>query len=812
MKKSITTIKFGLWSALLLASGAVLVASSAYLFLSPELPSVDSLRDIRLQTPLRIYSSDNLLIAEFGEKRRTPLNYDQIPKDLINAFLAAEDDGFYTHNGVDVNGLLRATVQLITSGRIQSGGSTITMQVAKNFFLSHERVFSRKFNEILLALEIERNLSKEDILELYLNKIYLGNRAYGIEAAAQVYYGKSINNLSLAQMAMIAGLPKAPSRYNPLANPERSLERRDWILRRMLTLNMITESEYQTAVNTPVSAVFHGLPIELEAPYVAEMVRQEAIERFGTAAYTDGYRIYTTIDSKQQQAANDAIDRGLQAYDERHGYRGAERNLGPDPSQWTKALKEIDPIGHLYPAVVSDVSDESATLLLKDGSSVQLMMEQMKWAKPYINVNRQGPEPKLAREVVKVGDLIRVRKIGENFRLSQEPDVEAAMVAMQPNDGAITAIVGGFNFYGSNYNRATQANRQIGSAFKPFVYGAALDKGLTAATIINDAPLVFADNQLESYWRPQNDNQKFYGPTRLRTGLYRSRNLVSIRVLQQIGVRYAIKVISKLGLPKEKLPANLSLALGSAAMTPLELASGYTTLANGGFKVKPYLIDRITQLDEEIYKADPVVACLECEKETPAAIGQAETFALADKMDQNFAAISTPPAPTTNAAPRVMDARVNFILNDIMKDIIQKGTGRRALVLKRTDLAGKTGTTNDQRDVWFSGFNPDVQATVWMGFDQPSPLGRWEYGANAALPIWIDFMKVALDGKPEKHLPQPDGLVSIKINPKTGLQAHSNAKDAIFEIFRTENVPKAAPTVDHIPVNEMEEAISNDIF
>ena len=808
MKKSITTIKFGLWSALLLASGSILIASSAYLFLSPELPSVDALRDVRFQTPLRIYSSDNLLIAEFGEKRRTPLNYDQIPEDLINAFLAAEDDGFYTHNGVDVNGLLRATVQLITSGRIQSGGSTITMQVAKNFFLSHERVFSRKFNEILLALEIERNLSKEDILELYLNKIYLGNRAYGIEAAAQVYYGKSINNLSLAEIAMIAGLPKAPSRYNPLANPERSLERRDWILRRMLTLNMITESEYQTAVNTPVTAVFHGLPIELKAPYVAEMVRQEAIERFGTAAYTDGYSIYTTIDSKQQRAANDAIDRGLQAYDERHGYRGAERNLGSDPSRWTKVLKEINPIGHLYPAVVTEVSDESATLLLEDGSSAQLMMEQMNWAKPYINVNKQGPEPKLASEVVKVGDLIRVRKIGESFRLSQEPDIEAAMVAMQPNDGAITAIVGGFNFYDSNYNRATQANRQVGSAFKPFVYGAALDKGLTAATIINDAPLVFADNQLESYWRPQNDNQKFYGPTRLRTGLYRSRNLVSIRVLQQIGIRYAINAISELGLPKEKLPANLSLSLGSAAMTPLELASGYTTLANGGFKVEPYLIDRITQLDEELYKADPVVACLECEKETPAAMGQAETFALADTIVQDFTATT----PAINAAPRVMDARVNFILNDIMKDIIQKGTGRRALVLKRMDLAGKTGTTNDQRDVWFSGFNPDMQATVWMGFDQPNPLGRWEYGANAALPIWIDFMKVALDGKPEKHLPQPDGLVSIKINPKTGLQAHSNQKDAIFEIFRSENVPKAAPTVDHIPANEMEEAISNDIF
>ncbi len=681
------------------------------------------------------------------------------------------------------------------------------MQVAKNFFLSHERAFSRKFNEILLALEIERKLTKAEIIELYLNKIYLGNRAYGIEAAAQVYYGKSITELSLAEMAMIAGLPKAPSRYNPIANSTRAIERRDWILGRMRSLNMITGEQYAAGVSEPDNASYHSLPIQLEAPYVAEMVRLDMIERYGSAAYTDGYSVYTTIDSQQQLAANAAIDMGLQAYDERHGYRGALRNLGTSPSAWSQALKQTPVVGNLIPAVVTGVTNEQANLQLHDGSGGILTMAKMQWAKPYINTNKQGPAPKKPDDVVKVGDLIYVRKTEKGLRLSQIPEPQAALVAMQPKDGAITAIVGGFNFYGSNYNRATQANRQVGSAFKPFVYSAALDKGLTAATIINDAPLVFNDNQLESHWRPQNDNEKFYGPTRLRTGLYRSRNLVSIRVLQRIGINYTINNISKLGLPAQKMPKDLSLSLGSAAMTPMELAQGYTALANGGFAVEPYLINTIEHLDTVVYRADPVVACPSCEPST--------SNAAEYQPSEEFVGISKSGMLTNSPsklAPRVMDERVNFILHDIMKDIIQKGTGKRALVLKRNDLAGKTGTTNDQRDVWFSGFNPELQATVWLGFDQPKPLGRWEYGSNAALPIWIDFMKVALKDKPETHLPQPDGLVSIRINPHTGLRALPSEKDAIFEIFRTEFAPKARTDIN-TPSSAREEAfIAEDIF
>ncbi len=789
-----------------------MIGSSAYLYLSPGLPPVDALRDIKLQIPLRIYTEDNQLIAEFGEKRRTPVTYEELPENMINAFLAAEDDRFYSHNGVDINGLLRAAVQLVSTGQIQSGGSTITMQVAKNFFLSHERVFSRKFNEILLALEIEQELTKPEILELYLNKIYLGNRAYGVESAAQVYYGKSIDELTLAQVAMIAGLPKAPSRYNPLANRPRSLERRDWILGRMKLLGMINESEYTTAVQTPPTATYHGLSTDLEAPYVAEMVRMEAIKRFGASAYTEGYKIYTTINSKQQLAANSTIDKGLQAYDERHGYRGPEVNLGTNPNNWKAKLSDTLPVGSLGPAVVTGVSDTAALLMLANGSMASLTWEQMQWAKPYISVNRLGPAPDKPSDVVRVGDLIRVRKQNDTLRLSQIPEAQAALVAMKPADGAITAIVGGFNFYDSKYNRVTQANRQVGSAFKPFVYAAALNRGMTAATIVNDAPLVFNDDQLESHWRPQNDNQKFYGPTRLRKGLYRSRNLVSIRVLQRTGINYTLDVIEQLGFPRKKLPNNLSLSLGSAGITPLELATGYTVLANGGFKVEPYIIQRIEQLDNVVYEANPAVACRDCSEEvinrTQKLTAVAESFAVQDESPDS----QIHKEKAVRIAPRVMDERVNYILNDIMRDVIQKGTGRRAKVLKRTDLAGKTGTTNDQRDVWFSGFNPELQATVWMGFDQPRTLGRWEYGANATLPMWIDFMKVALAGVPEVIPSQPDGIVTMKINPGTGKPARPDETGAIFEIFRTENAPVAEIEDNDNEAAESTEIISGDIF
>lgn len=826
MKIAVTLAKLGLWCGIATVCGALLISSSVYLYLSPALPSVDTLRDIRLQTPLRIFSSDNKLIAEFGEKRRTPIQYEDLPEPLIQAFLAAEDDRFYSHNGVDVIGLLRATSQLLSTGKIQSGGSTITMQVAKNFFLSHERVFSRKFNEILLALEIERKLSKNDILELYLNKIYLGNRAYGVEVAAQVYYGKSSSELTLSEMAMVASLPKAPSRYNPIANAPRALIRRNWILSRMMDLGYITETEMKIAIEQPVTAQYHALPIELDAPYVAEMVRQEVIEQFGSTAYTDGYEIHTTVKSTDQIAANKAVARGIQAYDERHGYRGPEAQLGNSPVKWRQALTSTEQIGQLKPAIVIGFNDDTTEITFKNDETTQLPWSGVQWAHSYITVNRQGPKPKKPEDLLAIGDLIRVRQQPDDtYRLSQIPDIQAALIAISPKDGAIDALVGGFNFYDSKYNRVTQASRQVGSVFKPFVYSAAIANGMTAATLINDAPIVFNDEQLESHWRPQNHNMHFYGPTRLRKGLYRSRNLVSIRVLQQTGVQKTLNYIEQLGLPRDKLPQNLSLSLGSAALTPMELARSYAVLANGGFKVEPYLIQRIDQLEDTLYQATPSIACRDCTDihKNQGKIEQALSDLISNEIlipriansINDFAMMSALPtgAPfTANYAKRVMDERVNYIINSIMQDVIRKGTGRRALALNRDDLAGKTGTTNEQKDVWFSGYNPELLATVWLGFDLPKPLGRWEYGTNTALPIWIEFMRTALKNVPESYLPQPVGITTLKINPETGKPARPDDPNAIFEIFRTEKAPQADPSDEQMPSLETETFNTDEIF
>ena len=826
MKTAVKLIGFCLWCGIAIFSGTLLISASVFLYLSPALPSVDSLRDIRLQTPLRVFSADNRLIAEFGEKRRTPIQYADLPAPLIKAFLAAEDDRFYFHNGVDIIGLLRATMQLVSTGKIQSGGSTITMQVAKNFFLNRERVFSRKFNEILLALEIEKKLSKEEILELYLNKIYLGNRAYGVEAAAQTYYGKFSRELTLAEMAMIAGLPKAPSRYNPLANSSRALMRRNWILSRMHSLGYITSTDMQAAVDQPVTAQYHGLPVELEAPYVAEMVRQEVVGRFGQEAYTDGYEIYTTVDSNDQIAANKAVDSGIHAYDERHGYRGPEARLGDSPDAWHQTLMSADRVGQIEPAIVTAFHGDSTEILFRNGETARIPWSGLEWARSYITVNQQGPRPRSPEDVLGVGDLIRVRQQPDgSYRLSQIPDVQAALIAISPKNGAIKALVGGFSFHDSKYNRVTQASRQTGSSFKPFVYSAAIANGMTAATLINDAPVVFSDDKLESHWRPQNDNMKFYGPTRLRKGLYRSRNLVSIRVLQHTGIQRTLDYLDKFGLPREKLPRNLSLALGSAGITPLELTTSYAILANGGFRVEPHLIRRIDQLEQTLYVANPPVVCRDClnlhdsQPDTGRAVSDLppdeKLSSVVTSAIDDFAPMSAPLAGapfSNNHAERVMDERVNYIINSILQDVIRKGSGRRALALRRDDLAGKTGTTNDQKDVWFVGYNPDLLATVWLGFDQPQPLGRWEYGANAALPMWIGFMRTALEDIPESYLPQPTGITTIKINPETGKPARPDDPDAIFEIFRTEKVPKADVSDDQIPALETETFHPDEIF
>ncbi|WP_419834029.1 penicillin-binding protein 1A [Endozoicomonas atrinae] len=825
MKRSVKLLKFLFWSLLTVASGILLVSASAYLYLSPSLPSVESLRDAKLQTPLRVYSQDNLLIAEFGEKRRSPIQFEDAPTHLIKAFMAAEDDRFYYHPGVDIMGLMRAAVQLVSTGSIQSGGSTITMQVAKNFFLSHERVFSRKFNEILLALQIEQQLSKDEIFELYLNKIYLGNRSYGVEAAAQVYYGKAINELNLAQIAMIAGLPKAPSRYNPINDPKRALIRRDWILGRMKDLGYVTYEEYIDAVSQPVTARYHGAKIELEAPYIAEMVRQQMVEQYGPDAYTEGFKVYTTVSSDLQKAANLSVANGLMAYNERHGYQGPVTNLFDNiPEEgWQQRINKTPSPGVLLPAMVTRVGEEDVEIGLKDGNSGKISWENLNWAKPFLTVNSFGHTPKTPSDVLKIGDQIwvRVTKDG-SYRLAQEPKAQAALVSMHPENGAILALVGGYNFYDSMYNRATQAIRQAGSSFKPFVYAAAIANGMTAATIVNDAPIVFDDANLEDSWRPNNDNMKFNGPMRLREGLYRSRNLVSIRVLRQVGISKAVNYLKQLGFKEESLSRDLSLSLGNVSMTPLELASGYAVLANGGFRIEPWYIQRVETTDELIFEANPAIACNErciasLNKNTTEIEGEEENTLFSDPEFEEMLIQEVPaqtePSDQPVIAKSVMSPQVHYIMNDIMNDVIWKGTGRRAQALKRHDIGGKTGTTNDSKDAWFVGFNPDVLTAVWMGMDDFSTLGRWEYGANAALPIWLDYMRTALDGKPEHKPVQPEGMITLKISPETGKLALPGDPNAIFEIFRQENAPQQYSDEGMPSLGEMDHEFSpEDLF
>lgn len=771
-------LKFILWFCAALFFGLLLCLSGTYLYLSPNLPSVESLKNIQLQIPLRVYSRDEKLIAEFGEMRRAPIRFQDIPKDFINALLAAEDDNFANHHGVELTSLMRAATQLLQSGQIQTGGSTITMQVAKNFFLTSERSFSRKINEILLALQIEQKLSKDEILELYVNKIYLGNRAYGIEAAAQVYYGKPIGQLSLAQMAMIAGLPKAPSTFNPLANPARSLERRDWILGRMLKLGMIHEEQYRQAVAEPVDARYHVAEPELYAPYIAEMARAEIVGRYGSAAYTEGFKVYTTITSERQEAANNAVLEGLLEYDQRHGYRGPEARLGNKPrDQWLTALDRYRNQSGLQAGVVTRVDADAIQVLTRDGTEQRVAWESMKWARPFIDANAQGPRPQRPSDVVRIGDVIRIRQRDAQALFSQLPGAQAALVSLRPGDGAIEALVGGFSFERSNYNRATQAKRQPGSSFKPFIYSAALDAGFTAASLVNDAPIVYADQGADKIWRPKNDNNTFLGPIRLREALYRSRNLVSIRLLQAIGIDYALDYISRFGFNRQDLPRNLSVALGTANLSPLEIARGWTVFANGGYRIEPYLVERIENRDgQPIYQANPKHVPGMSPTEKPAAPRVVATAAQ---------------APQDAPAERAIDERTAYIMTSMLQDVINRGTGRKALAMGRTDLAGKTGTTNDSVDSWFSGYNGDFVTTVWSGFDQPQSLGRAEFGSTVALPIWMNYMSSVLHDRPP-HLPaQPAGLLTQRVDPVTGRAAPPGTPDAYFEVFKSEDAPPA---------------------
>ncbi len=837
-------VTFGVATALALALLGALGLLGAWLYLTPKLPDIDSLREVKLQVPLRIFARDGALIAEFGEMKRTPMKYEEFPPRLIQAILAAEDDRFFEHPGVDYQGLLRAAFQLLRTGRKAQGGSTITMQVARNFFLSREKTYLRKLNEILLALKIENELTKPQILELYMNKIYLGKRAYGFAAAAQVYYGKSPEELTLAEMAMIAGLPKAPSRYNPIANPERSRLRRDYVLGRMHSLGYITEEEYQSALAVPVHARVHGREVDLEAPYVAEMVRKAMVRRFGNAAYTEGYQVYTTIDPARQRAANAALREDLLAYDRRHGYRGVEGHVEPlgeaadDMGHWTAALEAYRPVGNLEPAVVFALEDRAAWAWTADGRVAWIPWEKLAWARRYVDDNHLGPELERADQVLKEGDVIYVARAARGCSwLAKVPTVAGALVALEPDDGHIEALVGGFDFYASKFNRVTQAKRQPGSSFKPFIYTAALDKGYTAATIINDAPVVFEAPGLEDTWRPENYSGHFYGPTRLRQALIKSRNLVSIRLLRDIGIGYAVRYVRRFGFRNESLRRDLSLALGSGELTPMELARGYAVFANGGYRITPWLIDHV--LDSQgrvVMLTRPATVCAPCADAEEAARREAEEAAAAraeagepepaptpeeiaerkaaeaelrarrEAAEARLAALD--PAEREQVlqgpvlpehAPRVLSPQVAFIMNTMLRDVIRHGTGRRALVLRRSDLAGKTGTTNDQRDAWFAGFNPALVTIAWVGFDEPRPLGNHETGARAALPMWIAFMREALRDTEEIPLVQPPGIVSVRIDARTGELATADSPETLFEYFRADHVPTRQAENDAVP-------------
>lgn len=796
----------------LLASVLIVMLAGAglYAWLNPSLPSVESLKDARFQVPLRVYTEDGLLIAEFGDKKRTPIRYQDLPPLLVKALLAAEDDRFFEHPGVDYQGLLRAAANLITTGEKSQGGSTITMQVARNFFLTREKTYLRKLNEILLALKIDRELTKEEILELYLNEIYFGNRAYGVAAAAQVYYGKQLAELTLPEIATIVGLPKAPSRYNPIADEHRSTLRRNYVLGRMHALGHISDQQLEEARSAREAAAVHNLAIEVEAPYVAEMVRQEMVARFGEEeAYNAGYVVYTTLSTPHQAAATRALRGALLDYDQRHGYRGPIQTLADfatlSSEQRLEQLRKIPVSGGLQPALVMEAQEAALSVLLQNGELVQLALERLSWARPYIDEGTTGPRPKGALDVAKPGDVVVVDQDDADggWSLVQIPAVSGALVALDANSGAVRALVGGWDFYQSTYNRVIQAQRQPGSSFKPFIYAAALDKGFTPADIINDAPVVFEDPALEAEWRPENFSGEFFGPTRLREALVHSRNLASIRLLQAIGLSYAARYAARFGFDARRIPRNLSLALGSGSVTPLELARASSTFANGGFLVTPFHIVRVLDAQGNIvFEANPEVVCRACEEETdssgtpssPETVTEPMTPVPPQTTPVNAANVlsATPTAiaaPQPRHAPRVIPPQTAYLVNSMMADVIRRGTGRKALSLGRNDLAGKTGTTNDQRDAWFVGFNADLVAVTWVGFDEPKPLGPRETGGSAALPMWIHFMAAALDGVPEHPLERPSGLVTVRIDPETGLLAAADSANAIFETFPAERVP-----------------------
>ncbi len=803
LARRLTRIALILVLCLILAG--VAAGGFVYWLIAPRLPSVTSLKDVQLQVPLRIESADGKLIAEFGETRRTPVQIGNVPLQLKDAVLAAEDADFYHHSGIDLTATLRAAFQVMTHGgeKIQ-GGSTITQQVARNFFLSPEKTYTRKLTEIFTSFRIEHELSKDQILQLYLNKMFLGHRSYGVVAAAQYYYGKNLDQLTLPECAAIASTFQLPSLVNPLTNRERLIARRNWVLGQMLAHHFIDRAQYQQAIAAPDDAAPHEPPVEVDAPYLAEMVRRQVIQKLGSQALTDGYVVKTTIDSRLQALANQALHSRLEDYDHRHGYRGPEAHVAlPDPAMpaaLEHLLADYFPVSGLYPAIVTAVDAKQATVYVAGGQTLTLDAASLAWAHGYARKAQTGGSG--AAAILRPGDIIRVGRDDKGqWELSQIPKAQAAMVALSPEDGAVKALVGGFNFQLSKFNRAVQTARQPGSSFKPFLYSAAFNRGFTPASIINDAPIALPDpSKPGGLWTPSNDDNKFRGPMRLREALVQSVNLVSVRLLDAIGVRYAREYVTRFGFPLDAIPDNLSMALGTASVSPMAMARAYAVFANGGFLINPYYIAEIDNRDgKAIYKADPVTACRNC---TARLLDEGRTT---DAPQQPATAAGDPGALNDTAngangsesnapllAPRVIDPRNDYLVTSLMKDVIQSptGTGYAAKALGRTDLAGKTGSTNDHHDGWFCGFNSDLVTTVWVGFDDYSSLGKGEFGAKTALPIWMAFMGPALKDVPESSLPMPPGIVTATIDRTTGLPAAPGDGNTMSEIFKVEDLDR----------------------
>jgi penicillin-binding protein 1A len=817
----------GLWRSLvviaglaaLLVIGGVAGVIGAYYFVAPGLPAAQTIRDIPLQIPLRIFSRDGHLIEEIGQRRRILVRYGDVPQHVIDAFIAAEDQRFFVHPGIDYRGILRALWQLALTGDIASGGSTLTQQLARSYFLSLEQTAERKFKEASLAVRIEQEFTKEQIIELFLNKMFFGQRAYGVAAAAQVYFNKPLASINVAEAATLAGVLPAPSRYNPVRSPADARRRRGYVLGRMLSLGFISRQDYDEAMAIPVESRLYGAAVELNAPYVAEMVRREMLSRYGEETYTAGFQVVTSLDSRLQKAANYAARNGLLEFTRRRGYRGPITTIELPPELPVLAIAEWPPEtleildqyapGGLSVALVTRVGDDnSVEIVFRDGTAATIPWRGISWAKPFIDRETTGPAPETAAEVLAAGDVIYVMPTNAGFwALAQVPEAQAAVVSIDPDDGAITSLVGGFDFATTKFNRATQSARQPGSSFKPFIYSAALEQGNTPATVVLDAPVVINSSELEAVWRPINYSGRFYGPTRMREALVRSMNLVSVRLLLfETGVGNAVRHIAKFGFSDAALPRNGSLALGGGAASPLDMAQGYATIANGGYAIKPYVIDAIYGADGSmLYRAEPAVVCEPClaEPEADYVPDPGEELSLEEMMD--IAPFQRPDAATApelfadvHAAQPAIPIQNAFLVQDMMRDVIRRGTGRRALVLGRKDLSGKTGTSNDRRDAWFGGFNRDLAAIVWIGYDDDRPLGPGEEGSRTALPVWIEFMREALRGVPENQMPMPPGIVSVLIDKETGCPASAGQRNVTFEVFRQEHVPECE-TVEELP-------------